>query len=194
MRRECRERLPRHRLQRKPLVSDPGMYHGTCVSHVPWCMSGSLIRGGGENVPGIPGACATRNFKYLARDPWRSLWRQCNVEKECYNKIHARNETVLNNNILFVIQYALSIMRGTTHEILLIQLFKSYTFFSIFFWGIRMHWDVFMWREILAIMYKNNSMSHACIWPCMVLFWFCQLCGHNVIKCLGFRVFDQSKS
>ena len=34
--------FPRHRLQRKPLVSDPGMHHGTCVTHVPWCMSGSL--------------------------------------------------------------------------------------------------------------------------------------------------------
>ena len=44
MRRECRERFPRHRLQRKPLVNDPGMHHGTCVTHVPWCMSGSLTR------------------------------------------------------------------------------------------------------------------------------------------------------
>ena len=34
------------------------MHHGTCVMHVPWCMSGSLTCGGGENVPGIPGACA----------------------------------------------------------------------------------------------------------------------------------------
>ena len=24
----------------------------------------------GENVPGIPGACATRNFAYLVRGPW----------------------------------------------------------------------------------------------------------------------------
>ena len=45
MRRECWERFPRHRFQRKPLVSDPSMYHGTCVMHVSWCMSGSLIRG-----------------------------------------------------------------------------------------------------------------------------------------------------
>ena len=36
--------FPRHRLQRKPLVSDPGMHHDTCVTHVPWCMSGSLTR------------------------------------------------------------------------------------------------------------------------------------------------------
>ena len=64
--------FPRHRLQRKPQVSDPGMHHGTCVTHVPWCMSGSPTRGGRENVPGIPGACATRNFTYLARGPWIS--------------------------------------------------------------------------------------------------------------------------
>ena len=67
MRWECRERFPRHILQGKPLVSDPGMHHGTCVTHVPWCISGSPTRGGGENVPGVPGACATRNFTYLAR-------------------------------------------------------------------------------------------------------------------------------
>ena len=28
-----------------PRVSDPGMNHGTCVTHVPWCMPGSLTRG-----------------------------------------------------------------------------------------------------------------------------------------------------
>ena len=71
MRQECRERFPRHRLQRKPLVSDPGMHHGTCFTHVPWCMSGSLTRGGGGKVPGISGACATRNFTHLVRGPWR---------------------------------------------------------------------------------------------------------------------------
>ena len=27
--------------------------------------------GGGENVPGIPGVCATRNFTYLVRGPLR---------------------------------------------------------------------------------------------------------------------------
>ena len=39
-----RERFPRHRFQRKPLVIDPGMHHGTCVTHVPWCISGSLTQ------------------------------------------------------------------------------------------------------------------------------------------------------
>ena len=55
--------FPRRRFQRKPLVSDPGMHHGTCVTHVPWCMSGSLTCGDGENVPGIPGACAPANLR-----------------------------------------------------------------------------------------------------------------------------------
>ena len=64
MRREYRERFPRCRLQREPLVGDPGMQHGTCVTHVPWCISGPLK---GRKVPGIPGECAIRNLAYLAR-------------------------------------------------------------------------------------------------------------------------------
>ena len=45
MRRECRERFPRHRPRSKPLVSDHCMmHHGTCVTHVPWCMLGSQTR------------------------------------------------------------------------------------------------------------------------------------------------------
>ena len=55
---------------KKLLVSNPDMHHITCVTHVPWCTSGSLTPHGGENVPGIPGACATPNFTYLARGPW----------------------------------------------------------------------------------------------------------------------------
>ena len=30
------------------------MHHGTCVTHVPWCMSGSLTRGGGNTFPELP--------------------------------------------------------------------------------------------------------------------------------------------
>ena len=70
MRRECRERFPRHRFQGKWLVNYPGMRHRTCVTHVPWCMSGSLTRGGGENVLSILGACAARTFAYLVRGPF----------------------------------------------------------------------------------------------------------------------------
>ena len=69
MQRECQERFPRHRPQRKPLVRDPGIHHGTCVTHVPWCISGSLTHGGGENIPGIPGACITRIFYASDKKP-----------------------------------------------------------------------------------------------------------------------------
>ena len=71
----CRERFLHHRLQRKQLISDPGMHDGTCVTHVPWCMPGSLTRGGGKNVLGIPGTCASLNFTYLVRGPWRGYLR-----------------------------------------------------------------------------------------------------------------------
>ena len=60
---------------RAPLVSDPDMHHGTCVTHVPCCGPGSLTNGvlwsrwRNKNVPGIPGACATRNYAHLI-----SLW------------------------------------------------------------------------------------------------------------------------
>ena len=66
-------RFFRHWFQRKLLVSDPGVHHGMCVTYVPWCMSGSLTFGGGENAPGIPVACATRNFAYLARGPCNKI-------------------------------------------------------------------------------------------------------------------------
>ena len=46
--------FPRRRFQTKPLVSDPGMHHGTCVTHVPWCMSGSLTCGDGKTFPAFP--------------------------------------------------------------------------------------------------------------------------------------------
>ena len=93
--------FPATDLKRKLLVSDPGMHQGTCVTHVPWSMSGSLTRGGGENVPGIPCACATRNVaplikahgivlvlpKYtgfntsLVKVPW--TFTECTVDKKC---------------------------------------------------------------------------------------------------------------
>ena len=43
-----------------PQVSDPGMHHGTCVTHVPWCMPGSLTNGffwnrrRGKTFPAFP--------------------------------------------------------------------------------------------------------------------------------------------
>ena len=63
--------FPRRRFQRKPQVNDPGMHHGTCMTHVPWCMSGSLTCGDGENVPGIPGACTPAILRIWQESHWR---------------------------------------------------------------------------------------------------------------------------
>ena len=85
-------------------VSYPGMHHGTFVTHVPWCMSGSLTSGGGENVPGIPGACATFNFTYLARGPWTDV---CFGELSHYRfhnaSVDMRQLDFIHNNFWFVI-------------------------------------------------------------------------------------------
>ena len=55
-------------------VNDPDMHHGTCMTHMPWCMPGSLTRGlfwsrwrGKRSRQSR--ACATRNFTYLVRGP-----------------------------------------------------------------------------------------------------------------------------
>ena len=74
--------MRRQRIQRKPLVSDPGTHHGTWVTHVPWCTPGLLTRGGGENVPDIPGACAIHNFTYLVRGPWWLMRHRIAQQKE----------------------------------------------------------------------------------------------------------------
>ena len=68
MRRECRERF-----------LAPGLAISTFITSCAWrtcrdaCRGRQLIvsfeAGGEENVPSIPGACATRNFTYLVRNP-----------------------------------------------------------------------------------------------------------------------------
>ena len=67
MRRECRKRFPRRLIQKKLLVSDLGMYHGTCVRHVPWFMLGSLTRGSGESVSG---SRRMRNTQFYVSGKW----------------------------------------------------------------------------------------------------------------------------
>ena len=74
MRRECRERFPRHRFQRKPVGSGPGMHHGTCVTHVPWCMSGSLNRGGGGKRSPHSRRMRNSQFYISGKRPIEKLW------------------------------------------------------------------------------------------------------------------------
>ena len=69
MRRECRERFPPPQQ-----VSDPDMHHGTCVTHVPRCMPGSLTSGflwsrWREKRSRHSRRMRNRNFMYLVRGP-----------------------------------------------------------------------------------------------------------------------------
>ena len=84
--------FPCRRFQIKPLVSDPGMHHGTCVTHVPWCMSGSLTCGDRENVPGIPGACAPAILRiwqeaHYKREPFCICYIPWNVQTQNMNGV-----------------------------------------------------------------------------------------------------------
>ena len=58
-----------------PRVSDPDIHHGTCVTHVTWCMPGSLISGLlWRRWRGKRYRHFWRNFAYLSRGPcWTSI-------------------------------------------------------------------------------------------------------------------------
>ena len=71
-----------------PLVSNLDMHHGTWVTHVSWCMLGSLTSSFLRSRwrvkrSGIPCACAIRNFTYLVRGPWDSPATSCGPNPVC---------------------------------------------------------------------------------------------------------------
>ena len=53
----------------QPWVTDPVMHHGTCVTHVPSCMPGSLTSGFLWSRCRWKHARRMRNFTYLVRGP-----------------------------------------------------------------------------------------------------------------------------
>ena len=89
MRRECRNQ-----------VSDPSMYHGMChtcaVMHV-----GIANPQWRENIRGIPGACHTRNFTYLARGPCHGCWCPDDAWSQCISH---------HNIVICFLQYTISIV------------------------------------------------------------------------------------
>ena len=67
MRRECRESFPRHHGLAIPTcitARASRTLHDACRDRL---LAVAFKIRGGENIPGIPGACATRNFEYLVR-------------------------------------------------------------------------------------------------------------------------------
>ena len=71
-----------HPTSKKPLVSDPGMHHGTCVTHVPGCMSGSLTRGDGEDVP-------SRHSRRMRKPAILRIWQETH-DKSCIDLHNAQ--------------------------------------------------------------------------------------------------------
>ena len=67
------------RLQRKLLVSDPYMHHDTCVTHVPWCMSGSLNQRWQGKRSRHSRRMRARNFTYLVWGPSRPISSSLNM-------------------------------------------------------------------------------------------------------------------
>ena len=67
MRREFQERFLRHR----------GLAIPTCITARARRTCRDACRDGDENLPGIPGACANRNFTYLVRDSLSCCNRYC---------------------------------------------------------------------------------------------------------------------
>ena len=87
-----------------PRVSDSDMHHGTCWTHVPWGIPGSLTSGflwnqWRGNVPGIPGGCATRNFTYLVRGP---LGHGAGLSAVCATK-HAHDVSLCSLALLYLV-------------------------------------------------------------------------------------------
>ena len=73
--------FPCHQLQRKPLVSDPGMHHGTCVTHA---CRGREPAMAGETFPAFPAPAQPEILRiwqerygtifYFRRPKWVSGW------------------------------------------------------------------------------------------------------------------------
>ena len=64
-----------------PHVSDPDMHHGTCVTHVPWCMPGSLTSGflrnrrQGKTFPAFPAHAQPAIFRiWQEAHGFKSAW------------------------------------------------------------------------------------------------------------------------
>ena len=108
----------------------PGTFsrHPGLVLHMPWCKSltsgflCSRLRG---NVPGIPGACATRNFAYLVRSPYATHFSQSQDERNgasLVNTPETNDHEILKVHCIWSLNNILSRARignfcwGTSHK------------------------------------------------------------------------------
>ena len=99
----------RNRLIRKPLVSDRGMHHGTCVTHAMWCMSVSLTRGSGESFPAFPARAQPAILRI-----WQKVHVVCHIYLTCACLPQKRVPTT----------FALSVKKTISNAYIFIHLFQ----------------------------------------------------------------------
>ena len=82
------------------------MHHGTCVTQVPWCMSGSLTCADGENVPDIPGACAPAILRIWQEAHWGEYFNVSHVFNSTF--IYTVYLNIYGGNVCFRLQEILT--------------------------------------------------------------------------------------
>ena len=65
-----RWRVSRH-VRDRSLIRSPRASGQLAATRVPWCVHTGIAYG--ENLPDIPAACTTRNFRYLVRGPFTHI-------------------------------------------------------------------------------------------------------------------------
>ena len=104
MRREWQEHFPAADSKRNRLLAIPACITARASCKCRDACRGRLTRDNGENVPGIPGAYATRSFTYLARGPWRSwYWSLVNWQTHIGNHWLISAMTMISDPIIFVV-------------------------------------------------------------------------------------------
>ena len=104
MRREWQEHFPAADSKRNRLLAIPACITARASCKCRDACRGRLTRDNGENVPGIPGAYATRSFTYLARGPWRSwYWSLVNWQTHNGNHWLIFAMTMISDPIIFVV-------------------------------------------------------------------------------------------
>ena len=89
-----------------PRISDPDMHHGTCVTHVPWCMPGSLTNG--LTLKSVRGK-RSRHSRRM-RNP------QCCVSGKRPMVWRAELHRLLDENIPHIYIYIFPVTQSTTHN------------------------------------------------------------------------------
>ena len=102
--------------------------HARAVMHVGIAnLRFPLKSAAGENVPGIPGACATCNFTYLVRGPWSDPERYGKIEHQKHNQAQKSMKRIC---ILFNIFVASHDHHGVSNHR------QLYCLFNYLFWRI----------------------------------------------------------